>query len=128
MEEALRSLLLANSTIAGLLAGGVNWGTRPQGQPLPAIVLNVITSAEGYRLKGRDGLLQARVQVDCYGSTYGSAKILSRAVIDLLGGYSGGGFRGVFHVGTRDSREGGSNEADRPFRVSLDFTTHWREP
>jgi len=45
-----------------------------------------------------------------------------RAVLD---GYSGGGFQGVFLAGSRDTREGGTNEAERPFRVSLDFITHF---
>ena len=37
-----------------------------------------------------------------------------------------GNFRAIFHDATRDGREGGTNDADRPFRVSLDFLTHWR--
>lgn len=127
MEEELRTLLLANTAIAALVGVRIDWGARPQGQPLPAMVLNTIFAAEGYRLAGVDGLHRARVQIDCYGASYSSAKLLSRAVIEALSGYRGGGFRGVFHVGTRDRREGGSNEADRPFHVSLDFTTHWRE-
>ena len=129
MEEQLRAILLASSGVTALApAARINWGAHPQGAALPALVLNVISDAEEYTMTGPDGLSQGRVQVDAYADTYAQAKQLSRAVLAALSGYRGGGFQGVFHVGTRDSREGGSNEADRPFRVSLDFTTHWRQP
>jgi hypothetical protein len=128
MEEELRAVLLANAGVAALVPpANVNWGSHPQGLALPGIVLNTIGDAEGYTMTGPDGLSQGRVQVDCYGTSYGQAKELSRAVIAALSGYRGGGFQGVFRVGTRDGREGGTNEATRPSRVSLDFTTHWRE-
>ena len=45
----------------------------------------------------------------------GDASLISGSVVRL-----------VQHVGTRDSREGGTNEAERLFRCSLDFTTAWR--
>lgn len=129
MEQELRAILLASSGVTALApAARINWGAHPQGAALPALVLNVISDAEGYHLKGRDGLSQGRVQVDAYAETYAQAKQLSRAVRAALSGYRGGGFRLVEHVATRDSREGGSNEADRPYRVSLDFLTHWRAP
>jgi hypothetical protein len=126
MEEDLRAVLLADATVTGLVIDRVDWGSRRQGAPLPAMVLYVVSGAEGYTLKGADGLSITRVQIDCYGDTYASAKTLSRAVISALGGYSDTDFPGVFHVGTRDDREGGSNEADRPFRTSLDFNVNWR--
>ncbi|MGR3452880.1 DUF3168 domain-containing protein [Pseudooceanicola sp.] len=120
MEEELRALLLADSGVTALASDRVNFGAHPQGEPLPAVVLNTISGAEGYTLSGPDGLLQARVQVDVYALTYGDAKRLARAVIAVLSGYSGGSFQGVFHESSRDSREDG--EARRPFRVSMDFT------
>jgi len=126
MEEDLRAVLLADAGVSGLASNRVEWGSRRQGAPLPAVVLYVVSGAEGYTLKGRDGLSITRVQADCYGDTFAGAKLLSRAVIDALGGYSDTDFPGVFHVGTRDDREGGSNEADRPFRTSLDFNVNWR--
>jgi len=125
MEEAIRALLLADSGVSGHVGGNVNFGTHPQGKPFPAIVLNTVSDAEGYTLSGPNGVTQARVQADCYADTYGAAKLLSRAVRSLLSGYSGGAFQGVFHVGTRDGREGGSNEAERPYRVSMDFMVHF---
>lgn len=127
MEEELRALLTGSAAVTAIApAGRINWGTHPQGAGLPGIVLNVVSGAERYTMQGPDGLSVARVQVDCWAQDYGQAKGLSRAVLAALSGYRGGGFRGVFHETTRDSREGGSNEAERPFRVSLDFTAIWR--
>jgi hypothetical protein len=123
MEEALRARLLATAALAGV---PVNWGSHPQGAGLPGIVLNVVSGNEGLTLKGRDGLSVARVQVDCLGVSYAAAKGVARNVITALNAYRATNLRLVAHVATRDSREGGSNEAERPYRTSLDFMTHWR--
>lgn len=122
MEELIRALLLADAAVASFVGDRVNFGTHPQGSPFPGLVLNTIGDAEGVNIDGPDGISQGRVQVDCYASSYGGAKLLSRAVRRVLSGHAGGAIQGVFHAGSRDSREGGTNEADRPFRVSLDFT------
>lgn len=127
MEEVFRALLLNSAAVSARVGGRVDWGARVQGQALPALVLNVVSAAEGLTQQGPDGLQEARVQVDCYALTYGAAKQLSRDVIALLHGYRGGGFGLVQHIATRDSREGGTNEAERPYRVSLEFNTFWSE-
>jgi len=126
MEEVLRSLLLSTTAVPTLCGTRIGWGGSPQGPASPRIALWVIAGNGDPTLTGPDGLSVGRVQADCYGTTYASAKTLARAVRAALDGYRGGNFRGVFHEGTRDGREGGSNEADRPHYVQLDFLTHWR--
>ena len=126
MEEDLRALLLADSAVAAIVGTRVDWGSRVQGAALPAISMHLISGAEGYHLKGRDGLSITRVQIDCWGVSFASAKLASRAVIDALAGLKNTDFPGIFHVGTRDDREGGGNEADRPYRTSLDFNVNWK--
>jgi hypothetical protein len=126
MEEALRTLLLNTSAVTNLCGTRIDWGGSPQGTASPRIALWVISDNGNPTLTGPDGLSAGRVQADCYGTTYASAKTLARAVRAALDGYRGGNFRGVFHVGTRDRNETGSNEADRPHYVQLDFMTHWR--
>jgi len=121
MEEQLRALLLNDSGVSSHVGTRVNFGAHPQGQPFPAIVLNTISETEGYTLQGPNGVTNTRVQVDCYAQTYGAAKRLSRAVRSLLSGYQHGAFQGVFLAGSREGREGGSNDAERPYRASLDF-------
>lgn len=127
MEQALRAILLASSGVTSLApAARINWGAHPQGAALPALVLNVVSDAEGMVMNGPNGLSEGRVQIDAYADTYGDAKALARAVRTLLHGLRNTNFRLVMHVATRDSREGGTNEAERPYRVSMDFTTAWR--
>lgn len=129
MEKALRSILLASSGVTTLApANRINWGVHPQGAGLPGLVLNVASDSQGLHMKGPDGLFQGRVQADCYASTYEGAKMLSRAVRAALHGYRGGGFRLIQEDTTADhGQEGGTNEADRPFRVRIDFTFAWRQ-
>ena len=127
MEEALRTLLASASGVTALVpAARINWGAHPQGAAKPYIVLNGISETRALTMQGPDGITQTRVQIDVYAPTYATAKGAARAVIGLLNGYRNGGFRLIEHAGSRDSREGGTNEADRLFRVGLDFIVNWR--
>lgn len=125
MEEAFKSALLASSGVTALCGDRIDFGANAQGAGYPRIVMWTIGDDEGHNLQGPDGHSVGRVQVDCYALTYGPSKQLARAVRAVMDGYSGNGFQGVFLAGARDTREGGSNEAERPFRTSLDFITHF---
>ena len=127
MEQAFRAILRSATSVTAIAAASqINFVNRPQGAALPAVVLRVVDDAAGLTLKGSDGLSAGRIQADCYGNTYAEAKSLSLAVRAVLHGYRGGNFRLVEHVDTRDENETGSNQADRPVSVGLDFITHWR--
>ncbi|MGY9046064.1 hypothetical protein P775_14245 [Puniceibacterium antarcticum] len=127
MELELRALLLGSAAITDLCADRINWGVHPQGAEYPALVLNVIGDMPGATLAGSDGLFVGRIQIDAYGNTYGAAAMLGHVVRDLLHGYAGGHFRGVWlDAGPRSGRESGEINAARPFRSSLDFLTNWR--
>lgn len=126
MEEAFRAILLNASPVSAIVSGRINWG-QTEGVAYPRVILTVIGDNGGHNLGGPDGLSVARVQVDCYAATYGGAKALGRAVRAALDGYIGNVFQGVFHAGSRDTREGGSNEADRPYRSSLDFVLSYNQ-
>lgn len=125
MEQAFRTLLTGAVSVTALVpTAGINWGAAPQGSAPPAIVMNIVTDANGHTLQGVDGLSVGRVQVDCYGLTYASAKAVARAVRALLDGYRGGSFRAIMLEASRDTHDTGA--ADRPYRISLDFNTFWR--
>lgn len=126
MEEAFAALLLNDTAVSALVGQRVNYLKHPQGQPYPAIVLNVIDDGAGYTLEGEDGLDQGRVQVDCYADDYASAKTLSRTVRAVLSGYRGGDFQGIFLDGSGDRYSGASNDITTPSRVSMDFMTNWK--
>lgn len=132
MEEDLRDLLLTAAETGTLLTEDtpVNWGVHPQGAGLPGVVLNRIGGAEGYTQAGPDGLTRAAVQIDVYALDQAVAVRLAREVKGVLSGHRGAGtlgfFEGIFLTATRSGREGGTNEAERPFRQSMDFDVKWR--
>jgi len=127
MKTAFRTLLTGDAAITTLVpVARINWVSQPQGAGAPYVTLHTIGGAEDLTMQGPDGLLMGRVQVDCYGETAKQADDVAQAIVTRLHGYRDTGFRLVTHVATRDSREGGTNEAERLFRVSLDFTFAWR--
>jgi hypothetical protein len=122
MEEDIIALLL--TTISGLQ---LHPGTRPQGSPLPSATINVISSVPAYSDDGEDGLQDDRVQFDCYGKTYTSAKQLARQITTVLSAYKGGNFLYITLELQRDQREGGKDEAEYLFRTTLDFIVTYRK-
>lgn len=122
MEEDLFALLAGGLAIPDQQIG---WFTAPQGVARPHVVLNTIADAEGLVMTGPNGLREGLVQIDVYSLNRAEVKTTARAIRDLLHGYRGGGFRMIRHDRTRDTREGGTNEAERPFRVSMDFSFGW---
>jgi len=86
MEEALTSYLLAASAIAEFVGNRITWATRPQASAFPAIVLQVIDGVPVYADEGETGLTATRVQADCWGRDYASAKQVARALKARLSG------------------------------------------
>ena len=130
MEKDLRALILADPAVAAL-SPRVAWGERPQAGALPAVVLTRVSGVPTYDMDGATGHAETRVQADVWSATYASGDVTAKALEALLSGYRGtyGGtvFHGVFSEGVNDLREAGANDADRFFRVSLDFIIHHTE-
>jgi hypothetical protein len=80
MEAALIAKLLATSGVTALVSTRINWSRRPQGEALPSIVLTRISGQPDVHHGGASGLVESRVQADCWGSTYKTAKDVARAV------------------------------------------------
>ncbi len=131
MKQDFRALLLADAAVAGLVGVRAYWSARPQGSDLPAIVFHLISTVTDYTMRGPVGLVGRRVQVDCYADGQAGIEALSRAVEARLSGFRGvfgaTDFQGIFLAGVREEREAGSNDAERFFRASLDFTVHSME-
>lgn len=125
MEEALLSYLKAASAIASLVGTRINLVRSPQGTVCPRVVLTRVSGLRDMTLNnGPSGYVSSRVQVDCYGTSYGSAKTVARAIEARLSGYSGttGGvrFEGCFLIGERDDFFD-TETPDKLFRTALDF-------
>lgn len=124
MEEALVAYLLAGTSLAALVGTRIHWTRSPQGTASPRIVMYRISGLRDMRMAGPTGLVSSRIQCDCIGTTYASAKATARALESRLSGYSGTRsdvvFQGAFLVGERDDFFD-TETPDKVFRTSLDF-------
>ena len=126
MEEALRSLIVANSGVTALVSSRVYWGNVPQQVATGSWVrMNVISGVRDYHMEAPSGLVQSRVQVDCVASKYSDAKLIARAIETAISGYrgtqSGIKFGGAFIDGERDTDETPTGDTVTRFMTSLDF-------
>ena len=125
MESALIAKLLATAGVTALVSTRINWSRRPQGAALPAIVLQRISGTPDVHHAGASGLVVSRVQVDCWGVSYGSAKAVARAVETAITAqtFTQGSIR--FDVILIDSERDDSTDETTPlFRTSLDLMVH----
>jgi hypothetical protein len=124
METALRTLLIGNGTIAGLVGTRIVWNHLPQSTADPAVVLYKITGAEGHTFQGRDGMQESIVQVDVRALTVASMWQVRDAIIARLDGYRDADFAGIFLRSERQSAE--KPGAVLYHRSSLDFDVFHR--
>lgn len=81
MEEALRAHLAGNGGVRALVDDRVEWAARGAS---PSIALHLITSSPDTTLAGQTGLVEHRVQIDCWADTFLKAKQIGNAVIAAL--------------------------------------------
>jgi hypothetical protein len=77
---AIRSILVADATVATLASKRISSDYLPQGWKLPAIVYFVIDVTPNESLTAIANMSRARMQIDCYGGSRGDANQLSDAV------------------------------------------------
>lgn len=123
MEEIFIAYLLGSVPLTTLVGNRINWNTRPQITSMPALNLTKISAVRSYQMLGSSGLVSARVQIDCWATSFESVMEVSRAVITLLSGtrFTDGGiqFQAIFLDSERHFFE--EEAAERFHRVSLDF-------
>ncbi len=67
-EKAVYAMLNASSAIAGMVGTRIYLDTRPEADPLPAIVYELISDKQDNTLTGEQELATARIQVNCLGN------------------------------------------------------------
>lgn len=127
MEARLISTILADARVALVVGSRVYPISAPQGSPLPRITIHKISGVRFYHTQGQTDLVESRVQVDCWGRSFGEAKEVARAVIACLSGYRDSFFSGVFIDGERDFYDAPPNTSERVYRTSVDFILWHRE-
>ena len=111
MEEHLYTVL------SGALTFPIAWGTLGEGTSTPRAMMHRTAGLREMHLGGC-GLMDTRIQIDCFGATYAEAVTASRAVRSELEGYVGGPVQGVFLTSTDD---GFDDDAQLLQRVRLTF-------
>lgn len=101
IEEGLRTLLLAESTVTALVNGattgelrGVYVDSVPQGAPLDHVLITTLHDSQNNTLGGGDAsgagaMHTATLDIDCRAASPGAAKALAAAVIAFLADYEG---------------------------------------
>jgi hypothetical protein len=132
MRRALRSRLLANATVAGLVGVRVyNMDTRPQGGALPAVTIRQISGERQYTHDAVGRLVDGRAEINCYGANGADAVALATAVRRAI---EGAGFtadtetvQSVFLLSEQDFTGEAEAAGVRVFRVMLDFQVWYQE-
>jgi hypothetical protein len=89
MLSDLRTFLLADSTVDGLVDTRMYPDALPQAPVMPAIVYTEISAARVPTMDGPDGLPAIRVQIDAWAATALGAQALADAIRQRLDGHSG---------------------------------------
>jgi hypothetical protein len=93
IEEAIRTLLLADATVAGLVATRVYSGVMPQRATFPLVTLQKIDKLSDLTMDGVRGRNRVRLQVDCWADSHDGL----RALADAVNGDDSQSTRGPLH-------------------------------
>jgi hypothetical protein len=80
MQQALRTRLLNNATVSGLVGTRVDWDARPQGKSLPAVTLAMVDIRDQH-MGGPQVTRKTIIQADCWATKPIDAHTLAEAVI-----------------------------------------------
>jgi len=131
LEKAVRAVLLANGTVAGLVSTRVYPQRRPMGTAVPAVIYQTVFQETNQALATQAGLKRSRISVECIDNTYGDTKTLRDAVQTALINYSGTTSGETIHSLRLESAVD-MDEVNEPagefgfFRTILDFII-WHE-
>ena len=89
LEKAVRSILIADGTVTGLVASRVYPQSRPMGTAVPAIVYQNVFEETNQALATQGGIKRTRLSVEVFDTTYGATKTLRNAVESALTNYTG---------------------------------------
>lgn len=127
MLSDLRTFLLADGTVAGLVATRIYPSVLPQAPTLPAITYSTISAVRDHTMAGPDGLPSKRIQIDAWGSTFAQVAALADAIRERLDGHLGAmgstEVKGVFASTERHLYE----SETKLYRVSMDYIVWHRE-
>lgn len=124
MLNALRTYLLSDPTLSGLIGTRLHPLTLPQGSTFPAISYQVVTNSHFHTLGGPVDLERPRIQFDVYATTYMVMDAVAEALRTALDAASGqlGGSPGIMVQGAFLDMQRDVYESDpQLYRRTMDF-------
>jgi hypothetical protein len=127
LHEAVYARLTTEATVSALVGTRVYPLVLPQPPTFPAIAYTRMPRTEQFTDDGPSGLVDCRIQLDCYAATYDGAVVLGDAVRGALNGWkdAGSGVQKSQQVPQTegDLREpvGDSEGGAESFRVTMDI-------
>ena len=89
IEAGLVALVQGTAAVNAIAAVGGHLSEVPKDGVLPTWTYVFISAPDSYTLAGEHGLIEARIQIDCYGNNGAECIRLARAIDRVLSGYSG---------------------------------------
>lgn len=82
--DEIKTLLLADVTVAGLVGTAIYDGVLPRGFTLPAVVYHIVSAPSGYDFAGVSDPSEVKLQFDYYGDTAAQVYAVQCAVKAVL--------------------------------------------
>lgn len=128
LEKALAAHLASGVTAVG---SRVYPMVIPQNAALPCITYQRISTPRQYVMGSSDVVTNARMQIDCWGSSYSSAKTVAESVLTALNQQMGdlgtGAKKFTVLVSLADSESDGYEPDTGRYRVRIDFRIMYEE-
>ncbi len=89
IEDAVRTILLADGTISGLIGTRMRPHAADPRDSLPYITYLRISTMPVDNFQGHSGTTRARIQVQCWDDDYSTVRTMAKACRDALDAYNG---------------------------------------
>lgn len=128
IEDEIYSLLSGDTTITDLVSTRIYPQVREQQDGLPALTYQMISQVHGADISGNNGLVEARVQINCFAATILAAAQLADKVKSSLGGFHGGDIEQILLEETNDLPViTPENEQLNVYAKTMDFYVLYKE-
>jgi len=116
IEDALYAILHDDTDVEALVGDRIYPVEAPKGATLPYIVYSMITEPQDLDLSGAAGLAWPRMQLDCYGRPYKTAKDVAQRAVLALHGFTGTAAGVLIQFTQTTKGPDGFSEAPNSFR------------
>lgn len=127
IEANIRTLLIADGTISGLIGSRFYSVENPQDPTYPLINLERLSGVRQYSMDGQTGPTPGRFEINCYSDTLNGARVLGEAVRSKLSGFAGTAGSGTIHGAFLQDSEDIYDKELKKHIVSMDWEVWYNE-